>query len=132
MVAVQRLERHVPNPGCDVSSDVDLVVAPSGRTDIDLDAAPSSCQPLDQVFTHCHPCGLHEPAFGVGLLHLAHRCDGFLLWHGELGESPRYGTARCAASMRDLLSNADWKARVAEALPPERIPVHRQAQRLNS
>jgi glyoxylase-like metal-dependent hydrolase (beta-lactamase superfamily II) len=42
-----------------------------------------------------------------------------VLWHAEFGETPRYGTARCAASMRDLLSNADWKARVAEALPPE-------------
>ena len=42
-----------------------------------------------------------------------------VLWHAELGEAPRYGTARCAASMRDLLSNADWKARVAEGLPPE-------------
>jgi glyoxylase-like metal-dependent hydrolase (beta-lactamase superfamily II) len=42
-----------------------------------------------------------------------------VLWHAELGEAPRYGTARCAASMRDLLSNADWKARVAEMLPPE-------------
>ena len=42
-----------------------------------------------------------------------------VLWHAELGEAPRYGTARCAAHMRDLLSNADWKARVAEMLPPE-------------
>ena len=42
-----------------------------------------------------------------------------VLWHAELGEAPRYGTARCAASMRDLLSNADWKARVTEGLPPE-------------
>ena len=42
-----------------------------------------------------------------------------VLWHAELGEAPRYGTARCAASMRDLLSHADWKARVAEGLPPE-------------
>src|SRR5215208_5348866 len=42
-----------------------------------------------------------------------------LLWHAQLGEAPRYGTARCAASMRDLLSDADWKARVAEGLPPE-------------
>ena len=30
-----------------------------------------------------------------------------------------YGTARCAASMEDLLSHADWRARVAEGLPPE-------------
>jgi glyoxylase-like metal-dependent hydrolase (beta-lactamase superfamily II) len=42
-----------------------------------------------------------------------------VLWHAELGEAPRYGTARCAAYMRDLLSNAGWKARVAEGLPPE-------------
>ena len=51
-----------------------------------------------------------------------------VLWHAELGEAPRYGTARCAAEMRDLLSNADWKARVAEGLPPEianEIPMDR-------
>ena len=42
-----------------------------------------------------------------------------VLWHAELGEAPRYGTARCAAAMQDLRSNADWQARVAEALPPE-------------
>ena len=49
-----------------------------------------------------------------------------VLWHAELGEAPRYGTARCAAYIRDLLSNADWKARVAEMLPPdiaEEIPL---------
>ncbi|GAA4707636.1 MBL fold metallo-hydrolase [Phytohabitans rumicis] len=42
-----------------------------------------------------------------------------VLWHAKLGEAPRYGTARCAADMRDLLSNADWKALAAEGLPPE-------------
>ncbi|MEV8451625.1 MBL fold metallo-hydrolase [Streptomyces sp. NPDC052095] len=42
-----------------------------------------------------------------------------VLWHAELGEAPRYGTARCAAFMQDVLSDADWKARVAEGLPPE-------------
>ncbi|MER7057246.1 MBL fold metallo-hydrolase [Streptomyces sp. NPDC000351] len=42
-----------------------------------------------------------------------------VLWHTELGEAPRYGTARCAAFMRDVLSNADWKASVVEGLPPE-------------
>ncbi len=42
-----------------------------------------------------------------------------VLWHTELGEVPRYGTARCAAFMRDVRSNADWEARVAEGLPPE-------------
>ena len=42
-----------------------------------------------------------------------------VLWHADFGDAPRYGTARCAASIRDLLSHADWKARVAEGLPPE-------------
>jgi glyoxylase-like metal-dependent hydrolase (beta-lactamase superfamily II) len=42
-----------------------------------------------------------------------------VLWHAELGEGPRYATARCEASMRALRSHADWKDRVAEGLPPE-------------
>jgi glyoxylase-like metal-dependent hydrolase (beta-lactamase superfamily II) len=42
-----------------------------------------------------------------------------LLWHAGLGEAPRYGTARCAASVRDQMADADWKAREAEELPPE-------------
>ena len=37
-----------------------------------------------------------------------------LLWHAELGAAPRYGTARCAATVRDRLSDAGAKARVAE------------------
>ena len=41
------------------------------------------------------------------------------LWHEALGDAPRYGTARCAAYLRDLRSKADWKAGVAEGLPPE-------------
>ena len=42
-----------------------------------------------------------------------------VLWHAELGDAPRYGTARCASAMRDVRSNADWKSRVAAGLPPE-------------
>jgi glyoxylase-like metal-dependent hydrolase (beta-lactamase superfamily II) len=42
-----------------------------------------------------------------------------VLWHDELGEAPRYGTARCAAAMRDLRSDAGWTDQVAEGLPPE-------------
>ena len=42
-----------------------------------------------------------------------------VLWHATLGEAPRYGTARCAATMRALLSDAGWQARVAEGFPPE-------------
>ena len=42
-----------------------------------------------------------------------------VLWHTELGEAPRYGTARCAEFMREVRSDADWKERAAEGLPPE-------------
>ena len=42
-----------------------------------------------------------------------------MLWHANFGDAPRYGTARCAASIRDLLSHADWRDRIAEGLPPE-------------
>ena len=49
-----------------------------------------------------------------------------VLWHVELGEAPRYGTARCAKHLQDLRSNADWQSRVAEVLPQdiaEKVPL---------
>ncbi len=50
-----------------------------------------------------------------------------LLWHARLGEAPRYGTARCAATVRDLLSDPEAKAHIAEHLEPtgiaDRIPL---------
>src|SRR4029077_3749327 len=42
-----------------------------------------------------------------------------LLWDASLGAVPRYGTARCAATIRAFLSNANWKDDIAEELPPE-------------
>ncbi|MEU7838104.1 MULTISPECIES: MBL fold metallo-hydrolase [unclassified Nonomuraea] len=39
-----------------------------------------------------------------------------LLWHPQLGAAPRYGTARCAASVRDQLSDPDAKAHIADHL----------------
>ncbi len=42
-----------------------------------------------------------------------------VLWHPRFGDAPRYSTARCAASIHAVLSNADWKEQVAEGLPPE-------------
>jgi glyoxylase-like metal-dependent hydrolase (beta-lactamase superfamily II) len=44
-----------------------------------------------------------------------------LLWHARLGEAPRYGTARCAATVRDQLSDADAKARIAAHLEETEI-----------
>jgi len=42
-----------------------------------------------------------------------------VLWHEAFGDAPRYGTARCAASMQELLSTSGWRDRVAGVLPPE-------------
>jgi glyoxylase-like metal-dependent hydrolase (beta-lactamase superfamily II) len=42
-----------------------------------------------------------------------------VLWHDELGDAPRYGTARCATFMHDLRSKPDWKTGVTEGLPEE-------------
>jgi glyoxylase-like metal-dependent hydrolase (beta-lactamase superfamily II) len=45
-----------------------------------------------------------------------------LLWHARLGAAPRYGTARCAATVRDRrVSDADVKARIAAQLMPPDI-----------
>lgn len=39
-----------------------------------------------------------------------------LLWHAQLGAAPRYGTARCAATVRYQLSDPDAKALIADHL----------------
>ena len=49
-----------------------------------------------------------------------------LLWHARLGAAPRYGTAQCAATARDQLSDPHAKARTAEWIPPdivEQVPL---------
>ena len=49
-----------------------------------------------------------------------------LLWHARLGSAPRYGTARCAATVRERLSDAGAKARIAALIPPdivEQVPL---------
>jgi glyoxylase-like metal-dependent hydrolase (beta-lactamase superfamily II) len=69
---------------------------------------------------------IHELGQPVAAGFSTHPHWDHLLWHAKFGEAPRYGTARCAADIQDLLSKADWKAQVAEVLPPdigEEIPV---------
>jgi glyoxylase-like metal-dependent hydrolase (beta-lactamase superfamily II) len=50
-----------------------------------------------------------------------------LLWHADFGAAPRYGTARCAAFVRDRLSDPGAKARIAaQLIPPdivEQVPL---------
>jgi glyoxylase-like metal-dependent hydrolase (beta-lactamase superfamily II) len=50
-----------------------------------------------------------------------------LLWHARLGAAPRYGTARCAATVRDQLSDPGAKARITAHLAPtgiaEQVPL---------
>lgn len=42
-----------------------------------------------------------------------------VLWHASLGDVPRYGTADCAAFMREVLAQPNWLDQVADGLPPE-------------
>jgi glyoxylase-like metal-dependent hydrolase (beta-lactamase superfamily II) len=49
-----------------------------------------------------------------------------LLWHARLGAAPRYGTARCAATIRQRMSNPEFRARLAGLIPPdivEQVPL---------
>jgi glyoxylase-like metal-dependent hydrolase (beta-lactamase superfamily II) len=50
-----------------------------------------------------------------------------ILWHAGFGAAPRYGTARCAAVVRDRLSDPGAKARIAAQLIPadivEQVPL---------
>jgi glyoxylase-like metal-dependent hydrolase (beta-lactamase superfamily II) len=50
-----------------------------------------------------------------------------LLWHPRLGAAPRYGTARCAATVREQVPDARAKTRIAEAMIPpdivEQVPL---------
>jgi glyoxylase-like metal-dependent hydrolase (beta-lactamase superfamily II) len=49
-----------------------------------------------------------------------------LLWHADLGDAPRYGTARCAATVQERLPDAAAIARVAQFMPPDivdRVPL---------
>ncbi|MET1051076.1 MAG: MBL fold metallo-hydrolase [Mycetocola sp.] len=41
------------------------------------------------------------------------------LWHASFGDAPRYGTARGAAALKELLSVQDWKEQMTEVMPPE-------------
>ena len=47
-----------------------------------------------------------------------------LLWHARFGAAPRYGTARCAATVRERLSDPGAKARIAAGLIPPDIAEH--------
>jgi glyoxylase-like metal-dependent hydrolase (beta-lactamase superfamily II) len=42
-----------------------------------------------------------------------------LIWHARLGAAPHYGTARCAAAIRDLLSDPRWNGLLAQFVPPD-------------
>jgi len=50
-----------------------------------------------------------------------------LLWHAQFGAAPRYGTARCAATVREELSDPGAKARITAHLEPtgiaEQVPL---------
>ncbi|GAA2140563.1 MBL fold metallo-hydrolase [Glycomyces algeriensis] len=67
----------------------------------------------------CLAGDLRRLGHGVAAGFATHPDWDHVLWHPELGEAPRYGTARCAAVMREFRADPDWRVRAAEGLPPE-------------
>lgn len=67
----------------------------------------------------CLASDLRELGQGVVAGFATHPDWDHVLWHPELGDAPRYGTARCAAVMQAFRSDPDWRAHAAEGLPPE-------------
>jgi glyoxylase-like metal-dependent hydrolase (beta-lactamase superfamily II) len=74
------------------------------------------------VLSHEMAClanDLHELGSPVVAGFSTHPHWDHLLWHARFGAVPRYGTARCAATVRDRLSDPRAKARMAELMPPD-------------
>jgi glyoxylase-like metal-dependent hydrolase (beta-lactamase superfamily II) len=74
----------------------------------------------------CLASDLREQGQSVAAGFSTHPHWDHLLWHAQLGTAPRYGTRRCAATVRDRLSDPQAKARVAELIPPdiaEQVPL---------
>jgi len=44
-----------------------------------------------------------------------------VLWSPRFGDVPRYGTARGAAAIRQVVSVPGWEPRMAEVMPPEHV-----------
>ncbi|MEV3938440.1 MBL fold metallo-hydrolase [Glycomyces sp. NPDC049804] len=74
---------------------------------------------LTEAEMTCLANDLRESGQSVAAGFATHPDWDHVLWHPDLGAAPRYGTARCAAFMRDFRSNPDWRALAAAALPPE-------------
>lgn len=62
---------------------------------------------------------LHELGQSVIAGFSTHPHWDHVLWHAGFSDVPRYGTARAAAEIKTVLSNPNWRANVAEQLPPE-------------
>lgn len=74
----------------------------------------------------CLADDLHETDRPVVAGFSTHPHWDHLLWHARLGVAPRHGTARCAATVRQRLSDAGAKARVVTLIPPdiaEQVPL---------
>jgi glyoxylase-like metal-dependent hydrolase (beta-lactamase superfamily II) len=67
----------------------------------------------------CLANDLREAGHAVVAAFATHPDWDHALWLADLGDAPRYATARGAAAMQELLSKEDWRAEIAEVLPPE-------------
>ena len=62
---------------------------------------------------------LGERALAVAAGFSTHPHWDHLLWHSDLGDVPRYGSARCAAMIGQRLADPEWKAFVSRMIPED-------------
>jgi glyoxylase-like metal-dependent hydrolase (beta-lactamase superfamily II) len=80
---------------------------------------------VDPGITGAEMAGLADDLLALGQPVVAgfstHPDWDHVLWLTSFGDVPRYGTARGAAYIEDVLAKDNWRELVAEALPPEYV-----------
>jgi glyoxylase-like metal-dependent hydrolase (beta-lactamase superfamily II) len=62
---------------------------------------------------------LRERGWPVAAAFSTHPDWDHVLWHPDLGDAPRYGTALGAETIAEFLAEPDWRERLVPFLPPE-------------
>ena len=94
-----------------IQSRATVVLGPSGALDVDPGITRAELAAIAAALRE-----LEQPAVAA---FATHPDWDHVLWHADLGEAPRFGTAACAAAMAELLEHPDWQEELVPWLPPE-------------
>ncbi|MBO1771083.1 MBL fold metallo-hydrolase [Agrococcus sp. TF02-05] len=96
-----------------IQSRATVVLGPSGALVVDPGITRAELAGIAAALR-----GLRQPVVAA---FATHPDWDHVLWHAELGEAPRFGTAACAAATAELLARPGWQEELAPWLPPEFI-----------